>query len=601
MTSEMCEAALTYAEGGWPVFPVYEPTEDGRWCSCGDPACNSPCKHPRNSGGHTRATADQQQIREWWQRFPIANIGLATTQALALDVDPRHGGDVSLAALLRTHGPLPETVTAKTGGGGHHFLFRQGEKLVGNCTKLGGYSGLDVRGAGGFIVVSPSRHESGGRYAWERDPLHYELAEPPGWLLELITQQRVRAAHPGENGTSWLAEAIGGVPEGQRNEMAARLAGYFLHVTHRDMEATRQILRLWAERCTPPMDARELDGVVNSIARRDRLSTAEFPRLDETNLAVPPRDLTVTVEAFLGPPPPLEWDIEGIRVRGDHGWTGGAPKVMKGLLSLEEARAVSTGTPFLGHFATRQATVLYISEEDREARLHRRVNAMLADRSPEEIPGSEDLRFLIKAGVRLDTPAGLRILHDHLDRWRPEIVYVEHFDKLHSKDVNKAVDVKPLLETLDRLHEEFGCVFRIQKHNRKESMGQGGRTGEKLAGSQAVFGWGESSVYLKKLRRDVVQVECEGKDGEAASQFLIEYGHGRLEFAGEVGGDRQEQHKESVIKFLTEHPGSTTAEVAKALKRSARTARTLLGTLEKANLVGGNQETSGHAKVWRVS
>jgi len=597
MMRQMLEAAIAYAEGGWPVFPVFEPLESGG-CSCGNPECDSPGKHPRIHGGLTAATLDKAQIREWWQRWETANIGLATAHVLALDVDPRHGGDVSLTTLEHEHGPLPETVTALTGSGGHHYLFQQGRKLVGNAVNLGGYSGLDVRGWGGYVVIPPSQHVSGQRYAWERDPIHHKLAEPPAWFKALLTARRSLPQCSTGNGHSWVQAALQGVPEGQRNETAARLAGYFLHVTHRNMEATRQILHLWAAQCTPPLDERELDRVIESIARRDLLSTAETPGLDAASLAVPLHDLTVAVEAFLGPPPPLEWDIDGIRVRVDHGFTGGAPKTMKGLWSLEEGRAQSTGTPFLGHFSARKARVLYISEEDRVERLHRRVNAMLAGRPLPEIPGPEDLRFLIKAGVRLDTPEGVRILSYHLERWRPEVVFLEHFDKLHSKNPNAPEDMKPILDSLDRMHQEFGCAFRVQKHHRKESMGQSKRKGEMLSGTQALFGWGESSVSLTLLRRGVAQVDCEAKDGDVANRFLIEYRDGRLEYAGEVRGDRQEQKKELVIEFLKEHPNSTTAQVAEVLKRTERTARKLLGTMESDGLVVGKLESSKQPKRW---
>jgi hypothetical protein len=38
-------AALTYARKGWRVFPLYEPHGSG--CSCGNPECGKPGKHPR--------------------------------------------------------------------------------------------------------------------------------------------------------------------------------------------------------------------------------------------------------------------------------------------------------------------------------------------------------------------------------------------------------------------------------------------------------------------------------------------------------------------------------------------------------------------------
>lgn len=334
--------------------------------------------------------------------------------------------------------------------------------------------------------------------------------------------------------------------------------------------------------------AEDLEAIVGDL-EGVLLTTAEVPQA---------QDETRGVDAFLSTPPELDWDVKSVRLRGDHGWIGGAPKGMKGLTSLEEARACATGTLFLGHFPTRKATVLYVSEEDRTARLHRRVHAMLAGRPPEEIPGSEDLRFLVKAGVRLDTPEGLGILRAALERWRPEIVFLEHFDKLHSRDGSKAVDVKPLLDELDKLHVTFGCVFRVQKHFRKEAGGQSKRPGEMLAGSVALFGWGESSIYLTLIRKGVAQVEVEAKDGDTAPRFLVEYQDGRIVYGGEVKTDKKEAARARVLELLEATPGATTAAMAEGLKVSIRTAKTRLSELEQAGLVAGKQEHSKAPKQW---
>ncbi len=309
-------------------------------------------------------------------------------------------------------------------------------------------------------------------------------------------------------------------------------------------------------------------------------------------------DATVGVDAFLLTPPVLEMDVEGMRVHGDHGWTVAAPKAMKGLFSLEEARACSTGTPFLGHFATKKRRVLYLSEEDRIERLHRRVHAMVSGRAPEEIPAAEDLRFLVKAGVRLDTKDGRQILHAHLARWKPDLVFLEHFDKLHSRDANKAADVKPLLDVLDQFHANFHCTFRIQKHMRKEGPGQGRRKGEMIAGSVAQFGWGESNVYLTLLKRGLAQVETEAKDGDMAPRFLARYDGGRVVYAGEVQGDRKEQRQAEILDLIEANPGITIMTISTKVGLGERQVRTYLKALKEAGLVVCNQETAKQSAQW---
>ena len=308
-------------------------------------------------------------------------------------------------------------------------------------------------------------------------------------------------------------------------------------------------------------------------------------------------DATLGVDAFLTPPPQAEWDVEGVRVAGDPGWSSGAPKSMKGLTTLEEARACATGTLFLGHFKTRKKRVSYISEEDRQNRLHRRVYAKMHGRPPEEIPGPDDLRFLIKAGVRLDTDQGKAILREHIAAVKPDLVFLDHFDRMHSKDNIKPEQMYPLINFLDALRDEFGCTFRVVKHHRKEAQGQSKRTGEMISGTVALFGWGESSIYFTLIKRGLAKVEVEAKDGDTSDKFLVRFEAGRIVYAGEVGESATEEKLTNVREYVKAHPGCTTQEVAQAQKWSPKTAAKYLKGCQD---VTGKQENSKQPMRWSV-
>src|SRR2546428_2118695 len=173
------DAALEYAQRGWHVVPLYSIRDDGT-CDCGREDCSSPGKHPRTPHGQDAATPEPAQIRDWWTVWPDANIGIACQQSgiLVLDVDPRNGGDETLAALIEKFGALPETLTADTGGGGQHYVLEHpGVKLPAHAGR-----GLDIKDDG-YIVVAPSLHASGKRYTW-RDP-DASVVEVPRWLLDL--------------------------------------------------------------------------------------------------------------------------------------------------------------------------------------------------------------------------------------------------------------------------------------------------------------------------------------------------------------------------------------------------------------------------------
>lgn len=202
----MLDYALAYAAIGWPVFPVNWVDQETNAatgeivsrCSCGDAACDRIGKHPRTDHGLKDATTSPESIAAWWGRWPVANIAVATgTPCWVLDIDCKNGkrGDLVLEALERERGMLPATLQARSQSGGRHYFFR-GQAGVANSTdRLG--PGVDVRGAGGYIIVEPSRIS--GTYAFEDwEALGGgapELAPAPGWLLAAVmgSVERVKA------------------------------------------------------------------------------------------------------------------------------------------------------------------------------------------------------------------------------------------------------------------------------------------------------------------------------------------------------------------------------------------------------------------------
>jgi hypothetical protein len=165
-------------------------------CDCARGAdCGNPGKHPRQAGWRE----ERVSISRWWVGNHT-NIGIATgavSKIVALDVDPRHGGDLTLAELEEEHGKLPPTWRFMTGGGGSHLLFRHPGFYVKSGSDVLG-PGLDIKGDGGKVTAPPSLHISGRRYRIdpERHPENTRLARLPCWVLEMIERQQQRRARP---------------------------------------------------------------------------------------------------------------------------------------------------------------------------------------------------------------------------------------------------------------------------------------------------------------------------------------------------------------------------------------------------------------------
>lgn len=180
------KAALNYAMQGYPIFPCHNVT-DGV-CSCGDPDCKSPGKHPRIAGGLKHATTEIAQVDEWWQRWPDANIALCFqgTGLFALDID-RGGDRDGFLWLEAMESQLPAAPTQITPSGGQHLIYRvpEGVTIRNSASDLA--RGVDVRGDGGYIMVEPSDHAAGSSYYWEDELEAFDpIPDAPEWLCDLI-------------------------------------------------------------------------------------------------------------------------------------------------------------------------------------------------------------------------------------------------------------------------------------------------------------------------------------------------------------------------------------------------------------------------------
>ena len=251
-------AALAYALRGWPVFPCHSVGAHG--CSCCQPDCSSPGKHPSVARGLHAATTDRDAIERWWQRWPSVNVAVRTgteSGLVVIDIDPQHDGAATIRRLIGDHEPLPRGPVVRTGSGGWHLLFAHPGDPVRNSagTRLG--AGIDVRGDGGYVIAPPSRHATGNSYRWSTPP--DELPRMPGWMLELLrTPQRQRSSQVrdpiriDDALSAWARVALNGeadrvraAPNGSRNSTLNRAAfslGQIVGIGALDASTVEQVL-----------------------------------------------------------------------------------------------------------------------------------------------------------------------------------------------------------------------------------------------------------------------------------------------------------------------------------------------------------------------
>jgi hypothetical protein len=152
MSNHNLQVAEAWAKAGGYVFPV------------------GPDKKPRLKW-RDLSTTDLEVIKGWWKQWPdsLPAIDLARSDLVVLDGD-RHGGPdgvEGLSRLFREHNldtaAIPMVITQ---GNGRHAWFKQptDAEPLGNRDKAVRDSGINVRGAGGYVLCPGARMPDGKDY-----------------------------------------------------------------------------------------------------------------------------------------------------------------------------------------------------------------------------------------------------------------------------------------------------------------------------------------------------------------------------------------------------------------------------------------------------
>jgi replicative DNA helicase len=262
--------AIFYAtEKNWSVFPLIPHDKKPLFPAAHEKG--NPCKGECGKVGHGfhDATKDVFTIAEWWSKYPDAGIGIATgdiSDFFALDVDPVHDGEETFKRHTSAFGQLPKTITALTGSGGHHYLFKMPKMDVRNSAgKLG--AGLDTRGNGGYIATAPTIHPCGTPYKWIEPPSKTMLAESPEWILKMLfanKEAQVINVNPD-----------GAYISGQRNSALTSMAGAMKRKGFTEDAIFMALNVENLNRCVPPLLEAEVRAIAASVGRYE--ATAAMP------------------------------------------------------------------------------------------------------------------------------------------------------------------------------------------------------------------------------------------------------------------------------------------------------------------------------------
>jgi hypothetical protein len=155
--------ALAYATRGWPVFPCC-PDQGG--CPDAPGKCRT-CKAPVGQAvpdGCLDATTDPGRIREWWRRWPSANVAIATgapgPDVLDVDKKPAGTGYPALRKLTAAGLVAGAAMLTRTPSGGSHIYYAGTAQHCGSLPR----HFIDFKAWHGYVLAPPSTIHGGRAY-----------------------------------------------------------------------------------------------------------------------------------------------------------------------------------------------------------------------------------------------------------------------------------------------------------------------------------------------------------------------------------------------------------------------------------------------------
>jgi hypothetical protein len=472
-------SALAYAKRGWYVFPL-------------TPGKKSPPLVPH---GCNDATTSEEQIREWWEKWPDANIGVncGMSGLVVLDVDTKKGkvGGNSLIDLIGDNFSLLDTVHAHTWSGGSHYFYKG--QCKSSASKLA--KDLDIKGEGGYVVLSPSEvREAGlmGRYRWEKNEGEKLPIAPFPDLFR--PKEKVKSEIP--------IDDAGKVPHGSGHAFLLEWAGKLRRIGLSETEIYALLKVKSEERLAIPASDAELQKLAKSIAKlyapAPQKSTPPAP-----SLALPNGGEVMTDEELIAScEVEIAWQIEGFVQRSGLLLLSALPKVGKSDLARNMARAVSSGEDFLGRRTTK-GRVLWIGLAEPRQKLVSSIETM-------DLAG----RGIVWVTTR---PAGpwQPWLAGVIETFRPDFAIIDEIGRLATdlESINDYSQVIRATQPFLDLRSKYGTTFVLIHHNNK----LGG-----TAGSTAWEGAVDCVMSLTRTQDHVRTIQTKQRLGEDLEATVLE-------------------------------------------------------------------------------
>lgn len=489
LNNDIVDRVLEYVNLGWSILPVRP--DDKR-------------PYMTNWLQYQKTKADRNLVTSWFSSLSNAGVGLVTGRISGVVVlDVEHDCPIPIEDILRKY---PTGMISKSGGGGRHLFYNypRGVGRISNRVRI--FEGADLRADGGFIVLPPTLHPSGGRYEWlSRGP----MGAFPRELLDMQSRPKV------QEGDGWITEALRGVSEGGRNDTCARLAGYFFKKGV-NSDIVEALLLEWNEKNDPPLPIKEVRTTIKSIERSHVSDKSQFTMLEYEDDSEETKPSTFDVmkmsdyvKGYGGGG--VSWLVEDWLPEHSVTFLVSPPESYKTWLLLDLAVSVASGAPFLGSYRINSTgPTMIIQQEDSHEGLTDRLALIVEqklkmtaniDGDTWQVPSMPDLPIYVHPSrmLRFDNKKVLAEMEAQIAEIRPKVIMIDPLYSTTSVDNYMAASAEQMM-ILKTWRDKYGCSFVIAHHSKK-NVDPDSTAREDSWGSQFLNAFLEAGWQIRRNQR----------------------------------------------------------------------------------------------------
>lgn len=225
---------------------------------------------------------------------------------------------------------------------------------------------------------------------------------------------------------------------------------------------------------------------------------------------------------------PQDWLIDKLIPAQSITVISGDPESYKTWLTIEIAKSVAAGEPFLSKFNSTQMPVLFIDEENTPRLLKNRYQLL-------SVPDGLPISYLSASNFKISNSECMKFVYDLIKNKGVGLIVIDSLIRIHNGDENSARDMSRVYDELKKLRA-MGLSVIVTHHHRKQGFGPK-NVSQSMRGSSDILAGVDVHLAVSAKDKTITLIQSKLRGDEKMRPFNIEVKKGppmQFDYVGEA-------------------------------------------------------------------